>query len=60
MLTVNPPRAFNPLTHPFAHLSRGRAGSKYRSFMLLWTSISETPAVNLKPKVAEITSLSNH
>jgi hypothetical protein len=28
--------------------------------MLLWTSISETPAVNLKPKVAEITSLSNH
>jgi len=53
MLTVFPPRACNPFTHPFAHLSRGRAGSKYKSVMVLWTSISETAAGNLEPEAEE-------
>jgi hypothetical protein len=53
MLTVFPPRACNPFTHPFAHLSRGRAGSKYKSVIVLWTSISETAAGNLEPEAEE-------
>jgi len=54
MFTVIPPRAFNPFTQPFAHLSRGRAGSRYRSFMVLWTSISATAAEKLQQKIYRI------
>lgn len=52
MLTVSPPRAFSPETEPFAHLSLGSAGSKYKSSMVLWTSISAMAAENLiDPKI---------
>ncbi|PPE02241.1 hypothetical protein GOBAR_DD00768 [Gossypium barbadense] len=42
-ITFTPSRAF---TQPLAHLSRGRAGSTYRSFMVLSTSISATAVEN--------------